>query len=208
MALGSPGRQAGHPSENLRTGGGAFTHTATGTAQGAGTRTAQGAGTPSGAGGGANGNPAPARAPSRSTGVKAPPSSETPPAPQSASSPSTPPSSKTPPTPATPPSKTPPSSTTEPASPAPAAPGAGPRIVSVSPASGAAGRTVLVDGSGLFSSNGLVVARFGASTAPTSCNSESSCTVTVPDLGSRPSTVPLTILTEGGTSNSLSFSYT
>lgn len=87
------------------------------------------------------------------------------------------------------------------------APTGAPRLSSASPSSGAAGQTVVIDGSGLFSSNGQVLAYFGGTDAPTSCSSQTSCTVTVPDLGGGPATVPLTIVTSRGRSNAVRFSY-
>jgi hypothetical protein len=101
-------------------------------------------------------------------------------------------------------STTPP--TSAPATAAPSPTGA-PRLASMSPSSGAAGQTIVIDGSGLFSSNGEVVAYFGGTQAGTSCTSQTSCTVTVPDLGSGPSTVPVTVVTAAGRSNPLTFSY-
>jgi hypothetical protein len=92
--------------------------------------------------------------------------------------------------------------------PSPPASASAPRISSASPSSGAAGQIVVVDGSGLYSSTGQVVAYFGGASAPTSCSSQTSCTVTVPDLGTGPSTVPLTIVTTQGRSNALTFAYT
>ena len=99
------------------------------------------------------------------------------------------------------------SSTTAPSTTVAPAPTGAPRLASVSPVGGSAGRTVVVDGSGLFSSNGEVVAYFGSTQAPTSCPSRTSCTVTVPDLGAGPSTVRLTVVTSQGRSNALGFSY-
>lgn len=83
----------------------------------------------------------------------------------------------------------------------------GPRLASASPSGGRAGDSVVIDGTGLFSSDGQVVAYFGGSAAPTSCSSQSACTATVPDLGARPSTVDLTVVTANGRSNGLRFSY-
>lgn len=97
--------------------------------------------------------------------------------------------------------------TTSPTTSVTPAPTGAPRLSSASPSSGAAGQTVVVDGSGLFSSNGEVLAYFGGTDAPTSCSSQTSCTVTVPDLGAGPTTVPLTIVTSRGRSNALRFSY-
>ncbi len=105
-------------------------------------------------------------------------------------------STKTTPTPATPPST----------QAAPATPG-GPTLASASPSGGGPGQTVVISGAGLFSSDGEVVAYFGGSAAPTSCASQSSCTVTVPDLGGGPSSVELTVVTASGRSNALKFSY-
>ncbi len=95
------------------------------------------------------------------------------------------------------------------ASPTSAAAGtaAGPRLTAVSPSSGRVGQRVVVRGSGLFSRNGQVLAYFGGTAAPTSCRSQTSCTVTVPDLGGRPGTMYLSLLTESGRSNALAFSY-
>lgn len=101
-------------------------------------------------------------------------------------------------------STTPPTSAPTTAAPSPAG---APRLSSMSPSSGAAGQTVVIDGSGLFSSNGEVVAYFGGTQAGTRCTSQTSCTVTVPDLGSGPSRVPVTVVTAAGRSNPLTFSY-
>lgn len=102
------------------------------------------------------------------------------------------------------------STTTVPAS-APTAPAAAgsvgaPQVASASPVSGAAGQTVTVTGSGFYSANGQVTAYFGGAPAPTSCPSQSSCTVTVPDLGVAHSTT-VTIVTSSGTSNAVGFDY-
>ena len=83
----------------------------------------------------------------------------------------------------------------------------GPLLTAVSPVSGSEGQRVEVRGSGFFSRNGSVVAYFGGTVAPTSCPSMTVCTVTVPDLGSRPGTTYLRLFTESGRSNALVFSY-
>ena len=90
---------------------------------------------------------------------------------------------------------------------APIGAAAGPFLTAVSPVSGSAGQRVVVRGSGFFSRNGSVVAYFGGTVAPTSCPSMTVCTVTVPDLGSRPETAYLRLFTESGRSNALPFSY-
>lgn len=87
------------------------------------------------------------------------------------------------------------------------APAGGPQISSISPGSGAAGQSIVLSGTGLFSSSGVVTAYFGGMAAPTSCPSQSSCTVTVPDLGPSPSPVAVTLVTSSGRSNPVTFSY-
>lgn len=78
---------------------------------------------------------------------------------------------------------------------------------SVSPASGAAGQTVVVTGRGLYSADGMVTVEIGGQAAPTACSSETTCTVTVPDLGPTPKRVILAIITASGTSNDVTFTY-
>jgi hypothetical protein len=87
------------------------------------------------------------------------------------------------------------------------APGSFPQLSSVSPSAAGAGTVVVVHGTNFFSRNGLVLARFGAQPARTYCPSQTTCMVTVPTLPGSTSTVPLTISTESGTSNALSFRY-
>lgn len=82
-----------------------------------------------------------------------------------------------------------------------------PVVSSVSPAAGAAGQTVVVTGSGFYSTNGQITAEFGGQAAPISCPAQTSCTLTVPDLGSAPRHVTLTILSTGGASNGVAFTY-
>jgi hypothetical protein len=78
----------------------------------------------------------------------------------------------------------------------------------VVPSGGSAGQLVDITGSELYSPNGgTVVAAFGGKVAPTYCGTQDSCLVTVPDLGPSPSTVPLTVTTDAGTSNELPFAY-
>lgn len=86
-------------------------------------------------------------------------------------------------------------------------PGSLPQLSSVSPSAAGAGTVVVVHGTNFFSRNGLVLARFGAQPARTDCPSQTMCMVTVPALPGSTSTVALTISTESGTSNALSFHY-
>jgi hypothetical protein len=102
-------------------------------------------------------------------------------------------------------SSEPPASTPRSSAPTGASGGA-PRVRKVSPSSGASGQTVEVTGSGFFSSDGRITASFGGAPAPTSCPTQSSCTVTVPNLGSAHATT-MTIVTSSGTSNAITFTY-
>jgi len=83
--------------------------------------------------------------------------------------------------------------------------GAGPVITALVPSFGSAGQTITIDGSGLFSADGHVVARFNGQVAPTACPSGNSCTATVPAGSSGSATV--TVSTDSGTSNGLTFTY-
>ncbi|HTX62330.1 MAG TPA: IPT/TIG domain-containing protein [Acidimicrobiales bacterium] len=99
------------------------------------------------------------------------------------------------------------SPTSTPSTTASPAPRGGPSLASASPDAGAPGDTVVVHGSGLFSSNGRVIAYFDGADAPTSCPSQTTCRVIVPDLGPRSSTLHLTIVTSSGRTNALTFAY-
>ena len=89
---------------------------------------------------------------------------------------------------------------------APGTPG-GPTIASLTPDQGPVGQSVAIAGTGLMSSDGQVLAHFGAVVAPTACPTTTSCTATAPP-GPAPGTqVPVTVSTAGGTSNSLTYTY-
>ncbi|MGH8979943.1 MAG: IPT/TIG domain-containing protein [Acidimicrobiales bacterium] len=80
-------------------------------------------------------------------------------------------------------------------------------LSTVAPDAGAAGQTVVATGHGLYSADGIITATVGGETAPTSCSSETSCTITVPDLGPTPKQVTVTITTAAGMSNAVTFRY-
>ena len=109
------------------------------------------------------------------------------------------------------PSTTSPTSTTTPSStttaPTGGSPG-GPQLSSIVPDGGTAGQLISISGSGLYSpTGGDVLASFGGTVAPTYCSSQTSCLVEVPDLGPSAATVAVTVTTDAGTSNAVSFSY-
>ncbi len=126
----------------------------------------------------------------------------------------TPPAAPTsiPASPSPPPPQPVPSTTTAPVASAPVTtapptPGGAPQISSLSPSQGAAGQTVVISGTNLISADGQILARFNGSATQTRCPTQTSCTVTVPDMGSPASGVPVTVTTAAGTSNALTFQY-
>ena len=106
-----------------------------------------------------------------------------------ASSPTTvPASTTTPPTPST----TPPS-------------GGGPVLSALEPSTGAPGQVLIVTGSNLLSPSGQITAQFGGQNALIACPTSTSCLIQVPSVTSAPALV--TVTTDGGTSNPLTFTY-
>lgn len=98
-------------------------------------------------------------------------------------------------------------------SPAPAAtsPTGAPQLSVVSPASGVPGQEVTLAGAGLFSSDGLIVVRFGATQATVDCPNQTTCQAIVPNAppGSAATGAQMiTVSTGAGTSNPLKFTYT
>lgn len=80
-------------------------------------------------------------------------------------------------------------------------------LVSIVPGQGAGGSVVVVHGRNFFSRNGLIVAHVDGRPVPTSCPAQTSCDVTIPHLSRSAGTVPVTITTSSGTSNTLFFHY-
>jgi hypothetical protein len=87
-------------------------------------------------------------------------------------------------------------------------PGAAPVISSLSPSNGTAGQAITVLGANFMSPSGHIAARFGTVLASIACPKQSTCTLTVPPAApGAPSSVMVTVTTDSGTSNSISFSY-
>ena len=86
------------------------------------------------------------------------------------------------------------------------APGA-PVISALTPAQGSVGQVVVITGSNLVSADGQVLAHFGSVVAPTSCQSATSCSATVPSPSTPTPRVQVTVTTADGTSNALPFTY-
>ncbi len=60
-------------------------------------------------------------------------------------------------------------------------------------------------GANFLSTSGQIVATFNGQVAPTSCPAQNTCTITVPSSTSPSAQVVIT--TSGGTSNSVTFTY-
>lgn len=85
--------------------------------------------------------------------------------------------------------------------------GTAPVISSLSPASGNTGQTVQISGGNFLSTNGQIVASFGGTAASTDCPTQSTCTVTVPTGLAPSASVPVTITTAQGVSNTVTFTF-
>lgn len=83
-----------------------------------------------------------------------------------------------------------------------------PVLAAISPASGRAGESVTLRGHGFFSKDGQITVMFGLMQAPVSCPNETTCHATVPPRRAKSSgTVGVTVSTETGGSNQLTFKY-
>jgi hypothetical protein len=80
-------------------------------------------------------------------------------------------------------------------------------LTALEPASGAPGQIIVITGSDLLSPSGQITAQFGIETTLVACPQQTSCIVMVPPDGAFVSSVPVTVTTDAGTSNALTFSY-
>jgi IPT/TIG domain len=87
----------------------------------------------------------------------------------------------------------------------PPTPGGPPVLASLQPSSGTAGQSVVVSGSGFLSASGHIGATVGGQTASVSCPDQTTCTVTIPPQVATAATAPVVIVTDGGSSNPLTF---
>ena len=108
-------------------------------------------------------------------------------------------------TPTTPTTGAPTVPTTTTSPPAPAR--GGPTLTGISPDPASPGQTVTIQGDGLVSSDNVIVAMFGAQTAPTHCPTQQQCVVTVPPPSPGTPSVPVQVRTSTGVSNALTFHY-
>lgn len=79
--------------------------------------------------------------------------------------------------------------------------------MALSPASGPAGQSVTLTGTGFYNPAGDITVDFGGQEAPFDCPSQGSCTATAPDGPTPGTTVPVTVTTGSGSSNTESYTY-
>ena len=90
---------------------------------------------------------------------------------------------------------------------APKPSGTGPVLTALSPESATPGSTIELVGSGFFSADHAIVARVAGSPAPTRCPTEQRCYVVLPAAPKGVTETSVQIVTETGTSNSLTIHY-
>jgi IPT/TIG domain len=84
----------------------------------------------------------------------------------------------------------------------------GPVLTTLAPSTGAPGQIVVITGANLISPSGLITAHFGSQVALVACPESSGCLVAVPAPdGTTGGSAPVTVTTDGGTSNPLTFTY-
>jgi hypothetical protein len=95
--------------------------------------------------------------------------------------------------------------TTVPVAPQQTAPGGPPVLTNLQPSTGTIGQPAMVSGSGFLSPSGHISATVGGQTAPVSCPDQTTCMVTIPPQIGTATAVPVVIITDGGSSNPLTF---
>jgi hypothetical protein len=81
-------------------------------------------------------------------------------------------------------------------------------VTALSPATGAAGQSLTLNGSGFYSPGGHISITFDGAEAPAACPIRTTCTVSVPALTPPgPRTVLVVVSTDTGKSNPLPFTY-
>jgi hypothetical protein len=85
--------------------------------------------------------------------------------------------------------------------------GSAPRLSALAPSQGSAGQVLTLSGTNLFSPDGQITVMLGNQVAPTSCSTQSTCSVTVPSIPGGQGSIPVSVTTAAGTSNALTFQY-
>jgi len=82
-----------------------------------------------------------------------------------------------------------------------------PALTALAPTSGQAGQMVTVTGSNFLSPSGQISAEIGGQMAPVACPDQTTCTVVIPPDQESTSSASVAIITDSGTSNTLTFTY-
>ena len=80
-------------------------------------------------------------------------------------------------------------------------------LSALDPSSGAPGQIVVITGTNFESPSGQISVNFGSQVALIACPEQTGCLVAVPPETGATSSVPVTVTTDGGTSNALTFTY-
>lgn len=80
-----------------------------------------------------------------------------------------------------------------------------PVLTNLEPSAGSVGQPAIVSGSGFLSPSGHISATVGGQTASVSCPDQTTCMVTIPPQVGTATAVPVVIITDGGSSNPLTF---
>jgi hypothetical protein len=83
----------------------------------------------------------------------------------------------------------------------------GPELSSLVPSTGAAGQVLVINGANFVSASGQITAAFGGENTLIACPTSTSCLIQVPAPTGNSNPVPVTVTTDGGTSNAVSFTY-
>jgi len=80
-------------------------------------------------------------------------------------------------------------------------------LTALEPSSGAPGQILVITGTNFVSPSGQISAHFGAEVTTIACPEPNGCLVAVPPEGGTTAATPVTVTTDGGTSNPLTFTY-
>ncbi len=82
-----------------------------------------------------------------------------------------------------------------------------PALTTLDPSSGAAGQVLVINGTNLLSPSGTITAQFGGQNTTIACPQSTSCLIEVPSANGTTGTAQVTVTTDGGTSNPVTFTY-
>jgi hypothetical protein len=80
-------------------------------------------------------------------------------------------------------------------------------LSAVDPSSGSPGQIVVITGANFVSPSGQISVQFGTQVATIACPLQTSCLVAVPSPAGTAGSTPVTVTTDAGTSNPVTFTY-